>query len=356
MAKAALKGCFKAWTSKLTIYNRPLIFIGTSSQKRFPLRKAVSARGSVAFRHRLDYQSGEAAQTLSHLKKDYSEMTKNEFIAEIEAQKERGSKLLQQVQKMHVGRNKYGDGMAVFGPAPLYYTPQEELEPVRKEYTSWKSYVHDYLLSVLDANDDFISEWDLCLQEPYRHNVSDKDWYTKEIKEALGKLDSFAQRIGFRLKDSLQREHTFDTKKVFIVHGHNETVKQTVARTLESIGLTPVILAEQPDKGRTVIEKFEKEGNDVGFAVVLLTADDKGRKNKARTMQSRARQNVVFEMGYFMALLGRERVMLLLQPGVEEPSDLKGVVYTQLDKEGAWKYRLVKELREQGYDASTDSI
>jgi predicted nucleotide-binding protein len=57
-----------------------------------------------------------------------------------------------------------------------------------------------------------------------------------------------------------------------------------------------------------------------------------------------------------MALLGRERVMLLLQEGVEEPSDLKGVVYTPLDKDGAWKYKLVKELREQGYHVSSDSL
>lgn len=149
---------------------------------------------------------------------------------------------------------------------------------------------------------------------------------------------------------------SYDSKKVFVVHGHNESVKQAIARTIENLGLTPIILAEQPDKGRTVIEKFESEGNDVGFAVVLLTADDKGRKNKARKMQSRARQNVVFEMGYFMALLGRERVMLLLQEGVEEPSDLKGVVYTPLDKYGFWKSRLVKELREQGYHVSSDSL
>ena len=125
---------------------------------------------------------------------------------------------------------------------------------------------------------------------------------------------------------------------------------------METIGLSPIILAEQPDKGRTVIEKFESEGNNVGFAVVLLTADDKGRKNYARKMQDRARQNVVFEMGYFMALIGRERVLLLLQEGVEEPSDLKGVVYTPLDKEGVWRYKLVKELREQGYKVSSDSL
>ena len=73
-------------------------------------------------------------------------------------------------------------------------------------------------------------------------------------------------------------------------------------------------------------------------------------------MQDRARQNVVFEMGYFMALLGRERVMLLLQDGVEKPSDLNGVVYTALDKDGAWKYRLVKELKEQGYLVSSDRM
>lgn len=286
-------------------------------------------------------------------------MTKEEFISEIESQKERGEKLLYQVRQLQVGRNNYGDGMAVFGSPRMYYTPKEELEPVKAEYASWKLYVHDFLLSALDNGDDFITEWNSCLREPYRHDVSDKEWYTKEIKEALGKLDSFAQRIEFRLKEDKYNSihsRSFDPKKVFIVHGHNESVKQSVARTLESVGLTPIILAEQPDKGRTVIEKFEKEGNDVGFAVVLLTADDKGRKNKARTMQSRARQNVVFEMGYFMALLGRERVMLLLQEGVEEPSDLKGIVYTKLYKDGAWKYRLVKELREQGYNVSANSL
>lgn len=184
--------------------------------------------------------------------------------------------------------------------------------------------------------------------------------FRRQMEQAKGiiqsAVDALTELVSEANEEVSQVACTFDPKKVFIVHGHNETVKQSVARTLETIGLTPIILAEQPDKGRTIIEKFEKEGNDVGFAVVLLTADDKGRKNRARTMQSRARQNVVFEMGYFMALLGRERVLLLLQEGVEEPSDLKGVVYTSLDKDGAWKYRLVKELREQGYEVSSDSL
>lgn len=181
--------------------------------------------------------------------------------------------------------------------------------------------------------------------------------FRRQMGQAKGIIQSAVDALTEKIAESEEETaQSFDPKKVFIVHGHNETVKQTVARVLESIGLTPIILAEQPDKGRTVIEKFESEGNDVGFAIVILTADDKGRKNKARTMQSRARQNVVFEMGYFMALLRRERVMLLLQPGVEEPSDLKGVVYTALDKDGSWRYKLVKELREQGYNVSSDSF
>ena len=187
--------------------------------------------------------------------------------------------------------------------------------------------------------------------------------FRRQMEQAKGLIQSAVDALTEKLSESeegtaqkckVPSQGAFDPKKVFIVHGHNETVKQSVARTLENIGLTPIILAEQPDKGRTLIEKFESEGNDVGFAVVLLTADDKGRKNRAHTMQSRARQNVVFEMGYFMALLGRERVMLLLQDGVEEPSDLKGVVYTKLDKDGVWKYRLVKELRVLGYYVSPE--
>lgn len=181
-------------------------------------------------------------------------------------------------------------------------------------------------------------------------------WHLKHTFEQMMSILKAVKEISSDKNCPSNINRSFDAKKVFIVHGHNDKVKQTVARTLEKIGLTPIILAEQPDKGRTVIEKFESEGNDVGFAVVLLTADDKGRKNYARKMQDRARQNVVFEMGYFIALLGRERVLLLLQESVEEPSDLKGVVYTPLDKDGAWRYKLVKELREQGYNVSSDSL
>lgn len=245
------------------------------------------------------------------------------------------------------------------------------------EHTRWLSNV----LRILDEKFGVDSQYSTTIRAfPWKETCSriysgydiaeqmrrdDMNAFRRQMGQAKGVIQSAVDALTEKLdeskeetaqKNTMASQGSFDPKKIFIVHGHNETIKQAVGRTLENLGLTPIILAEQPDKGRTVIEKFENEGNNVGFAVVLLTADDKGRKNKARKMQSRARQNVVFEMGYFMALLGRERVMLLLQNGVEEPSDLKGIVYTALDKDGIWKYRLVKELKEQGYEVSSESI
>lgn len=94
---------------------------------------------------------------------------------------------------------------------------------------------------------------------------------------------------------------------VFIVHGHDAEARETVARFLGNIGFEPIILHEQASRGRTVIEKGEAH-SDVGFAVVLLTPDDMGRSVTETDLEPRARQNVLLELGYFIAKLGRDRV------------------------------------------------
>jgi predicted nucleotide-binding protein len=140
------------------------------------------------------------------------------------------------------------------------------------------------------------------------------------------------------------------SKKVFVVHGHNGEPKQAVARFLESLGFEPIILHEQANGGRTIIEKFEKSA-DVGFAVVLLTPDDMGgvQNLAVARLKPRARQNVVFELGYFIGRLGRSRVCALKLGDVEVPSDFSGVVYVPYDSGGAWKQALGQELEEAGY-------
>ncbi|MDU8357658.1 nucleotide-binding protein [Pseudomonas syringae group sp. J309-1] len=137
------------------------------------------------------------------------------------------------------------------------------------------------------------------------------------------------------------------SNKIFIVHGHDNGARETLARFLERIGFEAIILHEQANRGRTVIEKVEAHG-DVSFAVVLLTPDDEGRV-KGGELEPRARQNVLLELGYFIGRLGRDRVCALKRGALEIPSDFAGVVWEQMDDAGAWKQSLGRELQAAGH-------
>ncbi len=135
---------------------------------------------------------------------------------------------------------------------------------------------------------------------------------------------------------------------IFIVHGHDTEPKVSIARFIEKLGLKAIILHEMPNIGRTIIEKFEDYSN-VGYAVVLLTPDDLGTtKDKKDELKSRARQNVIFELGYFIGKLGRKRVCVLHKGNVEIPSDYEGILYLKMDQEGVWTYKLAREMKEGG--------
>lgn len=144
------------------------------------------------------------------------------------------------------------------------------------------------------------------------------------------------------------------SQKIFIVHGHDQAALQTVARLIERIGYEAIILSEQANRGRTIIEKIEEHG-DVGFAVVLLTPDDVGGKS-SESLQPRARQNVLLELGYFIARLNRERVFTLAKGDLEMPTDFAGVVWQSLDDAGAWKQALARELQAAGYPIDWNKV
>lgn len=134
---------------------------------------------------------------------------------------------------------------------------------------------------------------------------------------------------------------SLDSKKVFIVHGRNTEAMQSSARLIERLGLQAIILHEQPNQGRTIIEKFETYSDEVAFAIVLLTADDIGSlEGEQDNLKPRARQNVILELGYFMGRLGRTRVCALYQSGVDLPSDIQGVAYVPMDDAGHGRQRL----------------
>ncbi len=152
------------------------------------------------------------------------------------------------------------------------------------------------------------------------------------------------------------------TGSIFIAHGSDEALMTDVARLLEktqSADYKVTILSEQPNRGEALIEKFEREAKAAAFAIVILSADDVGGPKSAKSsnkQKSRARQNVVFELGYFFACLDRRRVIALYERGVELPSDIYGLVYIEVSKDGQWRSRVIKELRDAGLHFDANSI
>lgn len=153
-------------------------------------------------------------------------------------------------------------------------------------------------------------------------------------------------------------QHLYTPSSVFLVHGHNDAIREMSARLLERLGLRAIILSEQASSSDTIIEKLERYA-DVHFAVVLMTADDVGGKKNPdgkSPLQDRARQNVVLELGYFMGKISRKRVCVLYEKGVELPSDYYGVVYIEIDNGGAWRYALAKELKGAGLEVDLNKL
>jgi len=142
------------------------------------------------------------------------------------------------------------------------------------------------------------------------------------------------------------------SRKIFIVHGHDDGLKLELRNFLSQLDFEPIILHERADGGKTIYSKLLGEASDVGFAFILLTPDDKGGKASSDELMPRARQNVVFEHGLFAGYLSPTRVCAIVRGSVEIPSDLNGVVYKRVPDSASLTsiaFDLVRELREAGY-------
>ncbi len=174
--------------------------------------------------------------------------------------------------------------------------------------------------------------------------------FVADLQQAAGILGSMIEEIQ-NWSDEKQPfvariENDSQSKKIFVVHGRDESTREAASGFLRELSLEPIILGEQASGGATIIEKFEQYA-DVGFALVLLTPDDAGSL-QGEDINPRARQNVIFEMGFFVGCLGRKRVILLKTDEIEIPSDYTGVLYIELDDNGKWKKDLVRELKNAG--------
>lgn len=181
----------------------------------------------------------------------------------------------------------------------------------------------------------------------------DARYFASQVDSAIAYINAAIYELNLSDGDPVQAIEASQPAKppaepatIFLVHGHDDAAKHEVARFIQDVtGQSPVILDEKPNEGRTIVEKFEKHAAASSYAVVLLTPDDVGRVGGAppEDDSGRARQNVVFELGYFFGKLGRGNVCVL-NAGVEKPSDVDGLVYISYPNSN-WKLQLAKELQ-----------
>jgi len=190
--------------------------------------------------------------------------------------------------------------------------------------------------------------------------------YAPDVEAGLGVLRAAREKVDEMLNNTrrspsapnpvLTPKPVSRSNTVFIVHGHDEVLRLGIESLLRRHGLKPVVLQDQLNKGRTIIEKFEQEAEPAGYAVILLTPDDYGfaavelkKDLAAREGRYRARQNVIFELGYFVAKLGRSHVCAILTGEVEQPSDNSGVLYLRAEPSlDAIKLDLLREIASAG--------
>lgn len=141
-------------------------------------------------------------------------------------------------------------------------------------------------------------------------------------------------------------------RKIFVVYGHDDIARTQLEALLRRWDLEPIILDQQASGGQTIIEKLEEYSEEIGYAIVLATPDDEGKAKSEESYKSRVRQNVVLELGMFLAKLGREKVAILLKESLnfERPSDIQGLIYIPFEKKvDEVAINLIRELSKQGY-------
>ena len=235
------------------------------------------------------------------------------------------------------------------------------------EFKKWQRNTEVAITNTFGNKSDYITDFDRIRFSLTLFETSESErqqFYVKSLELAAAVLESMIEEIEEYWEDENQtptpipsethENEQINTDKVFIVHGRDGDAKNTVARFLERLGLKPIILAEMPGQGQTIIEKFEQHAQ-VGFAIVLLTPDDAGSlRGDGGNFSLRARQNVIFELGFFIGRLGRERVRALIKGEVEIPSDYTGIEYISLNDSDDWKLKLIRELKSVGFEVDAN--
>jgi predicted nucleotide-binding protein len=256
--------------------------------------------------------------------------------------------------------------MNPYNKVPLHklrQTIEALLQTVRddeKARNSYKSYPVTAVSAACGTLEKWLKAYPLSKGASYQKTLQD-------TRSLLPQESGFGRHVGTSLSlliykkalaklAGLVKKVDAENRNVFIVHGRDHAVRDDVQRVLHSLSIPTIVLEKEGDAGQTVVEKFEREAARCEYALIICSPDDEGRlRTKSKKtgpaandgLRPRARQNVVLELGYFLAQLGRKNVFMLHTGGIEQPSDLAGVIYQPGNSN--WQQKLVRELRDAGF-------
>jgi predicted nucleotide-binding protein len=188
-------------------------------------------------------------------------------------------------------------------------------------------------------------------------------WYAESLRPILpavrARVLAWAQDVAKREakpssgRGGVSRRRSAARNRVFIVHGHNHAVRDAIDLYLtKELGVQTMVMQAGASGGRTLPEKLEEIAAEVSFAIFILTADDILVDTRTNETIRRARQNVILEIGYFWASLGRKTGVAFLVDGhadMDLPSDLNGVEHIPITADlGQTKLQLKNELQKAG--------
>lgn len=254
-----------------------------------------------------------------------------------------------------------------------YAKPEHEAEygRITPAWNTWVGRIENILKDTVKSSSEPFVYFSAAKNTRIDGNLRDKFEFAKEnyikaltsLKSLMDEGDVFDDLLTSRMPTQALKPQKKDddevlshsSKKVFIVHGHDHALKIALEVFLSHIGLKPVVLHREVDGGQTIIEKFEAN-SDVSYAFILLTPDEitytfdqLSVKDEDRKKETRARPNVIFEFGYFVAKLGRQKVCALHKGDVAIPSDLSGFIYKKVDHSiEEIGFSLIKELKAAG--------
>lgn len=289
-------------------------------------------------------------------KKSFLVRSKDEMAAFCDEQIKKGRAIIEMPVRIEIGDDFYGKTEILINEneADGFFTAKRKWVLYVKEFLKQSfdypdnEYLSDFSLSgvpvIVTSGGDYVKE--------ERDELKSKVQYLEALKEMLQIIPTVA------IKENTPPAglQTTNSKKVFIVHGHDHALRNEVELLVKQLEFEPIVLFKEPNLGDTVIEKLFRNTGDASFAIVLYTKCDEGKAVEEGRLKPRARQNVVFEHGLMCGLLGRKRVVALVEDGVEIPSDLSGIVYTPIDKTRHWQFDVAREMKAAGLDVDLNKL